>query len=155
VTTILINPIEFGRTVNPDYTNHPDHKGAAEYIKNLDLNPDAILIAEDILQQTYYLRNVDYYLREIDRAHAYAVVRDGRLVDQYTGAKVLGTGAELDAVLDASGERDVYVIGSGENFLEGERLFRGRGIAEVLGSERLEVVYTGRDAKTKIWKLVR
>jgi 4-amino-4-deoxy-L-arabinose transferase-like glycosyltransferase len=155
VTTILINPIEFGRTVNPDYTNHPDHKGAAEYIKNLDLNPDAILIAEDILQQTYYLGSVDYYLREIDRAHGYAVVQDGRLVDQYTATEVLGTGAELEAVLDAGGERDVYVIGSGENFLEGERLFRGRGIAEVLESERLEVVYTGRDAKTKIWKLVR
>ena len=49
----------------------------------------------------------------------------------------------------------VYVIGSGENFNNGDRMFRGEGIADVLSSDRLLVVYTGRDGKTKIWKLWR
>lgn len=153
LTLAIVNPLEFARTVNPDYTKYPDHKGAAEYIMSLGLDSDAVLIAEDILQQTYYLKEVDYYLREIDRAQHYAVVRDGRVVDQYTAAEVLGTGAELEKVLSRNSGRNVYVIGSGENFVDGRRLFRGRGIADVLASDQLEVVYNGRDGKTLVWKL--
>jgi len=76
-------------------------------------------------------------------------------VDLYTATPILGTGAELEVVLDRNLEMDVYVIGSGENFVDGERLFRGQGIADVIRSNRLEVVYTGRDGKTNIWKLTR
>jgi hypothetical protein len=152
---VLINPIALARTVNSGYELHPDHKGAAEYIKSLQLPPDAILIAEDVLQQTYYLGNVDYYVRERDRSYDFAVVREGRVVDQYTGVPVLGSGEELIDVFEHRGASDVFIIGSGENFRNGVRQFRGRGIQEVLDSGRLEVVYEGRDDKTKVWKLVR
>jgi hypothetical protein len=73
-------------------------------------------------------------------------------VDQYTATPVIGTGDELVAVLNAEQLRDVYILGSGENFYEGARLFRGRGISDVLESHRLEVVFTGRDGKTKVWR---
>jgi hypothetical protein len=47
------------------------------------------------------------------------------------------------------------VIGSGENFADERRRNRGNGIAEVLESGRLEVVFEGRDGKTRVWRLRR
>lgn len=155
ISAAIINPIALTRTVNAGYEVHPDHKGAAEFIQSLNLGADAILIAEDVLQQTYYLGSVDYWLREIDNSHKYSIMRHGQLVDQYTGAVTIGTGAELEAVLDQGTEVDVFVIGSGANILAQATLFRGQGIAQVLESDRLQEVYIGRDGKTKIWKLVR
>jgi hypothetical protein len=153
ITTVaLINPFSLAQTVNPTYDTYPDHKGAAEFIKSLDLEPDTVLIAEDVIQQTYYLKEVDYSLRPIDDAVYFSVLRDGQVVDQYTGVPVLGTGAELEAVLNANVTRDVYIIGSGENFVKGRRLLRGQGIEAVLESSRLTVVFDGRDGKTKVWK---
>jgi len=153
LTLAVINPVALGRVANPGYELYPDHKGAAEYIRSLNLGPEAILIAEDVLQQAYYLGRVDYSLRPALDARRFSTVRDGQWVDQYTGAIVIKSGKEFAAVLDASGGRPVYVIGSGENFVNGERVLRGRGIAEVLESDRLEVVYEGRDGKTRVWRL--
>ena len=96
------------------------------------------------------LGKVDYWLREFRDARKFAFIRDGRVLDVYTAAEVIGTGAELEAVLDANAGRVVYVIGSGESFIVG---VRGEGIAEVLASGRLEVAYEGRDGNTKVWKM--
>ena len=152
VVVALVNPVALSGTVNAGYERFPDHKGAAAYIRSLDLAPDAVLIAEDVLQQTYYLGSVDYLLRSVDDQAVFSFMRDGRMVDQYTGVPLIGTGAELEAMLNESEGKPLYVIGSGENFEDGERMFRGMGIAEVLESGRLEVVYEGRDNKTLVWK---
>lgn len=149
----IINPVALARVTNPGYDMYPDHKGAAAFIQSLNLSDDAILVAEDVLQQTYYLGVVDYWLRPIDDAAGYSIVRSGQLLDQYTGTIVLSSGSELAKLLAANEGREVFIIGSGENFVDGKRRFRGRGIAEVLRSETLEVVYEGRDKKTKVWKL--
>ncbi len=150
----MINPVVLARVVNPGYDLYPDHQGAARYIQSLELGPEAVLIAEDILQQTYYLGDVDYFLREYDKARKYAVVEEGRAVDQYTGATVIGSGDALREVLEANRGKPVYIIGSAENFEDGRWVRRGWGIGEVLQSELLEVVYTGRDGKTEVWRLV-
>lgn len=155
VAVAIVNPYELWNSVNPNYDRYPDHKGAADFVQNLDLTPDTILIAEDVLQQTYYLGKIDYYLRELDDAMRFAVLRDNRLVDQYTGTPVIGTGLALESLLDSSQGIDVYIIGSGENFVDNKRMFRGRGILEVLESDHLAVVYEGADNKTKVWKLQR
>jgi hypothetical protein len=153
-TVALVNPLVLAKTVNQGYEMHPDHKGAAEFIQSLDLKADTILIAEDMLQQTYYLGRVDYWLSERENAIQFSIVRDGRIVDQYTGTPVIGTGDELLTVFDSAQQRDVYILGSGENFVEGKRNFRGNGISQVLESQRLDVVFVGRDEKTKVWKLL-
>ena len=67
---------------------------------------------------------------------------------------IIGTGTELEAVLNDSGGKDVYIIGSGEHYVGDVVNFRGEGIAEVLESDRLKVVYVGRDQNTRVWKLV-
>ena len=114
-----------------------------------------ILIAEDDINQTYYLGKVDYCLLNIDVARTHSILVDGRLVRQYTGAPVIGSGSELDAVIDATRDGQVYVIGSGQDVAEFRRRRLGNGISEALQSERFEVIYEGRDGKTKVWRLRR
>jgi hypothetical protein len=152
----IVNPFALSRVAHPDYGYYPDHKGAAEYIRGHDSGAERIVIAEDVLQQTYYLGKVDYWLREAYDGRQFSVHDEsGRTVDLYTHTELLATGTELLTVLEDAGTKDVYIIGSGENFVDGERSFRGEGIKEVLDSDLLNVVYDGRDGKTKVWKLVR
>jgi hypothetical protein len=150
----MINPVALARVVHPGYDMYPDHQGAARYIQSLELGPEAVLIAEDILQQTYYLGEVEYFLREYDNARNYAVMKSGQPVDQYTGARIIGSGAALREALEANRGKPVYIIGSGENFEDGRWVRREWGINDVLQSDLLEVVYTGRDGKTQVWRLV-
>lgn len=150
----MINPVALARVVHPGYDMYADHQGAARYIQSLELGPEAVLIAEDILQQTYYLGDVEYFLREYDNARKYAVIEDGQAVDQYTGATVIGSGAALLEVLEANRGKPVYIIGSGDNVRDGQWIRRGWGIDDVLRSDLLELVYTGRDGKTQVWRLV-
>jgi hypothetical protein len=151
----FVNPIEMVRVARNDYSAHPDHKGAAEFVKSLHPAPDAILIAEDSINQTYYLGRVDYRLLYEMEAAAHSVLVNGVLRGQYTGTPILGSGAALERVLDTAGDRDTYILGSGENFADGRRGMRGGGIYELLESDRLEVIYEGRDGRTKVWRLRR
>jgi hypothetical protein len=150
---LIISPWSLAAVINPGYDHYPDHKGAAKYIKSLDLPANAIVIAEDVLQQKYYLGSVDYWLCEIDNAGKFSIERDGQPIDWYTATPVIGDGSQLQHILDENHDQPVYIVGSGENFENGRRNFRGRGISEVLDSDQLEVVFIGRDNKTRIWRL--
>jgi hypothetical protein len=148
---LVINPMELVRPVNPSYGRYPDHKGAAEFIKSLQLSPMDVVVAEDVLQQTYYLGHVDYWLASLRHAYRHLDERDGRVVDQYTATPVLSSVEEFQGLLDGRGHRNVYVIGSGENFENGRRVLRDAPVAALLESDQLQVVYSGRDGKTKVW----
>jgi hypothetical protein len=150
----FVNPIAMGRIASNDYRTHPDHKGAAEFILSLQPGPNDILIAEDSINQTFYLGKVDYRLLSVDVARTHSILVDGVLRGQYTGTPIMGTGEELQAMLDQNDNHgQIYVIGSGEEFLQGRRERpRGRGIYEVLESDKLEVIYEGRDNRTKVWR---
>jgi len=151
---VFVNPVALTQQISSGYGRYPDHKGAAEFLKQLPLSQNDILIAEDSMQQTYYLGRVDYRLRSYE-VYQNSLVVDGQVIEQYTGSPVLGTGEDLDRVLGSEIEGQVYIIGSGENFRDGQRIahYRSNGIDKVLESGRLEVIYTGRDKKTKIWRL--
>jgi hypothetical protein len=152
VCLLVVNPVLLARTVNPGYDLHPDHKGAAEFMRSLDLGPKDAVLAEDALQQTYYLGQVDYSLRARYAAAQFIRNVDGVPRDIYVHAPIIGSGAELAALLDDPDRGAVYVIGSGEGHRDGRRYFRGLGIQEMLDSPRFEVVYRGRDGLTQIWK---
>ncbi len=64
----MVNPVAFGNIVHTGYKTHPDHKGAAAFIMQQRLGPNDIIVAEDVLQQTYYLGHVDYWLQSRDAA---------------------------------------------------------------------------------------
>lgn len=148
---LITNPMEVVKVASNDYERHPDHKGAAEFVRNLRLTDDDIVIAEDVLQQTYYLGEVDYWLRSLSDAHIFLVVKDGQNVDIYTSTLSIGSGSELVRVLNENKNNKSIIIGSGEIFPGRDEWARGRDIAEVLQSARLRVVYEGRDGITKVW----
>ena len=152
VFVLIVDPLRVNDTVAAGYANHPDHKGAALFIESIHPGPHDILVAEDVLQQTYYLGRVDYWLVNKQVAAPFMHRVAGRWLDFYTNTPLLGTGAELQALLQRPDRGAVYVIGSGENQEDGRKLMRSFGIAEELHSPQFKVIFRGRDGITQVWK---
>jgi hypothetical protein len=150
---VVIDPVALARTVNSGYATHPDHQGAANFIQSQKPGPRDILIAEDVLQQTYYLGHVDYWLEARDVAGQFIRKVDGRWRDFYTNTPLIGTGEELRELMARPDRGAIYVIGSGENQHDGRRYFRGPELAPLLESPQFKVVYRGRDGLTTVLKL--
>jgi hypothetical protein len=149
---LIVNPIAAAARFGPTHAQLPDHKGAALFMRGQHLTVDDIVLAEDVLQQTYYLGSVDYWL--IGRKHARRFVEEGGGVirDFYTGTPVIDSGAELVDLLNRYRDRRIYVIGSGENRNDDRREMRSDGIGAVLKSQHFEAVFVGRDDYTTVWR---
>jgi hypothetical protein len=150
---LVVNPIEVVHAVDSGYANHPDHKGAAEYVAHLHPGPHDIIIAEDVLQQTYYLGHVDYWLVNKNVAAPFMHQVHGRWLDFYTDTPLIGTGSELEQLVERPDRGAIYVIGSGENQEDGRGLMRAFGISQALSSPPFRTVYLGRDGLTRVWKV--
>jgi 4-amino-4-deoxy-L-arabinose transferase-like glycosyltransferase len=152
VVVIAANPAATIAGMTSDGSQYPDHRGAAEFIRTQNITPDDIVLAEDVLQQTYYLKHVDYWL--IGRKHGWRFVHDvnGKILDFYTGSPVIDTGEQFQQLLDANPQRRIFVIGSGENLKDSRREMRGKEIDDLLTkSDRFEPLYVGRDNFTTVW----
>jgi hypothetical protein len=149
---LVINPIALARTANSGYKDHPDHQGAALYIRSIHPAPRDVLVAEDVLQQTYYLGRVDYWLEAQDVAGGFVRNVDGRLEDFYTNTPLLGTAGQLEQLLARRDRGAIYVIGSGENQEDGRAYMRGPGLNALLHSARFQEVWRGRDGVTVVLK---
>jgi len=150
VLVLVVNPVAVARTVNPGYEDHPDHQGAAAFIQSLPYREGDIVIAEDVLQQTYYLGRVDYWLQSREAAGMFVRNLNGQLADFYTNTPLIGTAEDLQRLVDRPDRGAIYVIGSGENQEDGRRRARGPGLAEMLESSRFRVVWRGRDGLTTV-----
>lgn len=150
---LVVNPAQVVAAVTSGYASHPDHKGAAEFVARLHPGPRDIIIAEDVLQQTYYLGHVDYWLVNKQVAAPFMHKVNGRWLDFYTDTPLIGTGSELERLVDEPNRGAIYVIGSGENQSDGRGLMRAFGIAEALHSPPFRLVYQGRDGFTQVWKV--
>jgi hypothetical protein len=150
---LVVNPLQVARSVDSGYANHPDHKGAAEFVAHLHPGPRDIVIAEDVLQQTYYLGHVDYWLVNKQVAAPFMHRVNGRWLDFYTDTPLIGTGSELEQLVEKPDRGAIYVIGSGENQEDGRRHMRAFGIAQALRSPPFRSVYVGRDGLTRVWKV--
>jgi 4-amino-4-deoxy-L-arabinose transferase-like glycosyltransferase len=150
---LVVNPVRVARAVDSGYASHPDHKGAAEFIESMHPGPHDVLVAEDVLEQTYYLGHVDYWLVNKNVAAAFLHEVHGKRLDLYTDTPVIGTGDELQKLVERADRGAIYVIGSGENQEDGRRFMRGFGIYETLESPHFQVVYRGRDGLTKVWRV--
>jgi hypothetical protein len=149
----FVNPFGVAQVVNAGYTIHPDHKGAAEFMKSLRLAPNDIVLAEDVIEQTYYLGHVDYWLIGTEVAENFAEDWHGRIVDIYTHTPVADTGDALQALIDDPHRGAIYVIGSGENQGDDRLYMRGSSIYKVLRSGTFKRIYLGRDGLTEILKV--
>jgi hypothetical protein len=152
-TLFVVNPFALARSVNAGYSIHPDHKGAAEFVKSLHLRTNDVVVAEDSLEQTYYLGHIDYWLVGKEVALQYVEMKDGVLRDIYTGAPLIGTAAELEALVRRRDRGAIYVIGSGEEQADGRKFVRGEGIFNALQDPVFEPIFLGRDGLTRVWKV--
>jgi hypothetical protein len=150
---LFVNPFDVARVVNAGYTIHPDHKGAAEFMKSLQLAPNDIVLAEDVLQQTYYLGHVDYWLIGPAVAEDYVEDWHGEILDIYTHTPVIDSGAELKNLIAKRDRGAIYVIGSGEDQDDDRRYMRGMDIYNMLRSGTFKRIYLGRDGLTEILKV--
>jgi hypothetical protein len=150
---VVVNPVDLVDEVGAGYAIHPDHKGAAEFVESLHPGPSDIIVAEDVLQQTYYLGHVDYWLVNKQVAAPFMHRVNGRWLDFYTDTPLIGSGSELEALVEKPNRGAIYVIGSGENQEDGRSLMRAFGIAEALQSPRFQLIYRGRDGFTRVWKV--
>jgi hypothetical protein len=150
---LVTNPMKVAVAMDSGYASHPDHKGAAEFVVSQHPGSRDIIVAEDVLQQTYYLGHVDYWLENKDVAAPYMHRVNGRWLDFYTNTPLIGTGIELERLVDRLGRGAIYVIGSGENQENRLTLMRAFGISQVLQSPRFRPIYVGRDGVTRVWKV--
>lgn len=152
VAVMVINPLELKRTINAGYERFPDHKGAATFMKSVHLDPKDLILAEDVLQQTYYLGKVDYWLKALDRAKVYVRYNKGTLFDIYTHTPLIGTGKDLENLLKDKARGTIYIITNGEFPKHGNSSSSlGNGIFEVIDRFHPKVIYKGRDQITVIW----
>jgi hypothetical protein len=151
VTLLVVNPAAVAEAVNSGYESHPDHKGAAEFMKSQHIVDSDVIIAEDVLQQTYYLGHVDYWLMSRQHARRYVELVNGRIRDFYTGSGVISSAKMLEDLLRKQRGNRIFVIGSGENQSDKRKGMRG-DMDPVLHSKQFEVVYQGRDGLTQVWR---
>jgi len=150
---LFVNPVGVAQVVNAGYTIHPDHKGAAEFMKSLPLAPNDIVLAEDVIEQTYYLGHVDYWLIGPEVASEFVQDWHGRFVDIYTHTPVIDSGEGLQALTMKPDRGAIYIIGSGENQNDDRRYMRGLSIYGLLKSGAFTRIYLGRDGLTEILKI--
>ena len=153
VCLLVIEPTHLQAAVDPTYARYPDHKGAAAYIESQHPTPNDIIVAEDALMQTYYLGHVNYWLQDREQAAPFLHELDGRWVDVYTDAPLIGSGEQLEQLVQSRNRGAIYVIGSGEDASDRKSLMRGLGIEQVLESPAFHLVYVGRDRLTDVWKV--
>jgi hypothetical protein len=150
-TALVVSPVEVLAAVNSGYEAHPDHKGAAGFMKAQNIVDADVIIAEDVLQQTYYLGKVDYWLMSRNHARRYVELKNGRIQDFYTGSGVISSAAMLEELLRRERGHRIFVIGSGENQSDKRKGMRG-DMDAVLHSKQFQVVYLGRDGLTEVWR---
>lgn len=150
---LIVNPVRVIHAVNAGYSAHPDHKGAAEFIRTIGRDPNDIIVAEDALQQTYYLGHIDFWLREKSKAADFIYMKGGMYRDIYTDAPLIGSGAELLALVERRDRGAIYIIGTAEFKGDDLRIIRGGGIYEALQRPDFVPVFLGRDGLTQVWKV--
>ncbi len=153
VALVVVNPLAAAATIDGGYRIYPDHKGAAEYMRSVGLTDDDVVLAEDVLQQTYYLGRVDYWLIGPDVARRFVMKSEAGIVDFYTGTPVVVTTDMLDEVLQTHRDKRVFIIGSGEDWRRGRRETRGE-LHAAIESARFETVFRGRDGLTRVLRAV-
>ncbi|NNF26589.1 MAG: phospholipid carrier-dependent glycosyltransferase [Gemmatimonadetes bacterium] len=127
----------------------PDHEGPGRYVAER-LEADDQVVAEDPLQQTWYVGRVDYWLRHPDHAPG-AVFRDdqGNLRDIYVGGRWPIARDGLDQAL-ASAPGRTWIVTSAETIEERDLTNDQRAWLDEV-RRRHDPVHVGRDDVTTVY----
>ena len=157
---VFVDPAKLRYNVDPQYpdfrhlTEHRgvDHKGAAAYVIDQGSDEDDLVIVMDSQQQGYYLEGrMDYYMRSLLGRRNSTIMRDGRMLNLYTGVPQIASGERLAEVLRSSSYDEVLVVGSGEIEDKLEQ-FTDDGIWSTMQEFGFEKVWSGRDGATSVWR---
>lgn len=157
---LFVRPAALWHNVNPQYSGFPslygsravDHKGAAEFVMSSRLGADDLVLAVDAQVQGYYLGSrLDYYLRSLIDTRNSTFLRDGEMLNLYTGTPQIATGQDLERLITEQATGRVLLIGSGVIESNPQR-YMGDGILEVIQQYEFREVYQGRDGATTVWQ---
>lgn len=157
---VFIDPAELRRNVNPHYPDFPyltehrgvDHKGAAAFVIEQGSDQEDVVIVMDSQQQGYYLQDrMDYYMRSLTNKRNSSFMRNGQMLNLYTGAPQIASGDELARVVTDSAYDEILVVGSGE-IEDNLELLTANGIWSTMQRFGFEEAWTGRDGATTIWR---
>ena len=147
VALLVINPVASWEAVAVG-DRSADHRGQAQFLKDLPLREDDIVIAEEVLMQKYYLGEVDYWLVSPQVAAQFVVMHDGHHVDQYTHSRLVDSVAALQSVIAGAQGRRVFVIGTAQ--AGSRRHNRGVELDAWLEAGNLPVIHEGANG-SRIW----
>ena len=134
------------------YPYYPDHQAPGRFVK-ARLQPGDVVVAEDPLQQWWYVRRVDYWLRNPDNHRAFLHRGgDGLMRDNYVASAVLTP--ELLTRLGQRGTGRVWVITSGETAFKRDYYLSAAQRAWLETLEKTQSPrFTGRDGVTQVYCL--
>ncbi len=125
---------------------HYDHQSVGNFVRK-NLKSEDIVIAMHPIFQYIYVGRYDYWLWSTRWWPAF-FRKDGKLHENYTGAKVIRTLSELKQVLKVSGDRRIWIIASPSI---NDRAHINRSIARFLESSRERVLFRGRDRISRVF----
>jgi hypothetical protein len=140
----------------PDYwsalvfPNHPDHKGAGEFVR-AHLQQGDIVIAEDVSQQLWYAGQADYWLRSFRDARIYLYQDEtGTIRDIYAGS-IWFSSDLINSVSGPTAGR-IWIITSAETGVDKTRFLdmEQRAWLDSIDS-KYPPAYVGRDNLTKVY----
>lgn len=134
-----------------DYPFYPDHKTPGEFVRS-KLAREDIVVAEDPLQQRWYVGRADYWLRNPADAKRFVYkAADGELRDIYVNSRLLEDTRKLRA-LAAEARGRVWIITSGETYPRRDYYLSAeqRSWLESFESALLPV-FVGKDKATKVF----
>jgi len=134
------------------YPFYPDHQAPGQFVRQ-HRAPRDIIVAEDVLQQRWYVGSVDYWLRDYVESRKFLYQDpDGRLRDMYVNS-IAATPDVLEFLSGFNGAR-VWVITSGETYPKREYYLNTVQQRWLHALETTRVpVFSGRDGVTKVYCL--
>jgi hypothetical protein len=132
----------------------PDHRGAAAFVAK-HRAPSDWVVAEDSLQQTLYLGQVDLWLRDIEDSAGFLIRRPGddTLREAYTGTPHVSDIEAMRAAAERSGHDVVWLITSGEVEMA-PTWYRTPDTDAALLAWRSKAWFIGADGLTRVYRLV-
>lgn len=125
-----------------------DHRAAAQFLKDLPIRDEDVVIVEEVLMQKYYLDDVDYWLVSPQVAAQFVVREDGEYVDLYTHTPLVDSVDALERIIAEANGRRVFIVESSEG---GDRTHnRGVELNALLESGTLREIYDGSNG-SHIW----
>lgn len=154
--SLSVATLEHGEPVDADLHQQPfrpDHEAAGEFLRSRT-SENAVVIAEDPLEQHWYAGGVDYWLRRYGDARKFLYIAESnRVRDMYVNSIHARTPALLDSLV-AEADGSVWLVTSGETAHYREYYLdepQRRWVDSVESSRR--PTYVARDSATLVYCL--